>query len=596
MSNLNEGVILDIEVYPNYFLASFKSLRTNKIVKIETSTTVSREDAVRLRKILNKTTIGFNSWRYDIPILMWVIKNKPDVHEIYKKSKSIIEGDLKPYTLYNMYSNPENLNHVDISEPSPAVMVSLKGYGARIGSKKLWDLPYDPHTYLNDKEKKIVSDYCVNDLETTFDLFTAIYGRLELRQNMSEEYGIDLMSKSDAQIAESVFVSELEYDGKAPTLPLSYSIKYTAPDCVRFENEKLLELFDKITATSFTLNKAGQVSMPKHLSNTKIVIGETTYKIGIGGLHSQEKKMVVKSNDTHVLRNADVASYYPSMILEFKWSPKQFGARFLSVYREIYNTRLKAKAEGIKTVNEGLKIVLNGSFGKLGSKYSKLYSPDLMLHVTLTGQLMLLMLIERLEKQDIKVVSSNTDGVEYLCDRSKVDLAEMIIFDWELETGMVMEHGEYKALYARDVNNYIAIYDGYTKAKGIFVESSLMKGRQCPIVFTAIREYLLNGIPIEQTIKNEKDINEFVLSRTVKGGGVWKEEYLGKMVRWYWSKDGQNIAYKSNGNKVPLSDKCNPIMDFHPDNRIPLNLDYSSYIEYTVRNLESLGVDYVAEK
>lgn len=256
-------------------------------------------------------------------------------------------------------------------------------------------------------------------------------------------------------------------------------------------------------------------------------------------------------------------------------------------------SELKNELKQVKTTNEGLKITANGSFGKLGSKYSKLYSPDLMLHVTLTGQLMLLMLIERLENHGITVVSSNTDGVEYYCDRDKIHIAEAIIFDWELDTGMTMEHGEYKALYARDVNNYVAVYDGYTKAKGIFTEQSIMKGRQCPIVFTAIRKFLLDKTPIEETIRNEKEINEFVLSRTVRGGGVYGDSYLGKMVRWYWSNSdtATTINYKSNGNKVPLSDNCKPIMDFGVG--FPADIDYERYIAYAIEQLETMGVKYV---
>lgn len=61
------------------------------------------------------------------------------------------------------------------------------------------------------------------------------------------------------------------------------------------------------------------------------------------------------------------------------------------------------------------KIVLNGTFGKLGSKYSFLYSPNLMIQVTITGQLALLMLIEALEAAGISVVSANTDGIVSRC-------------------------------------------------------------------------------------------------------------------------------------------------------------------------------------
>ena len=256
-------------------------------------------------------------------------------------------------------------------------------------------------------------------------------------------------------------------------------------------------------------------------------------------------------------------------------------------------SQLKAEKKRYDIVNAALKISLNGSYGKLGSMYSFLYAPDLMLTVTITGQLMLLMLIEQLSLNGIRVVSSNTDGIEYYCPRDKVNLAETIIFDWELITGMTMEHGEYKGLYAENVNNYVAVYDGYTKAKGIYAETTLMKGRSTPVVYSAIREYLLNGTDIKEFINNCKDINEFVSGRTVKGGGVWKGEYLGKVVRWYYSINGDVITYMQNGNKVPKTGEMNgvkPIMNL-TDN-IPEDLDYSWYYSEAIKKLDKLGVTY----
>ena len=147
-----------------------------------------------------------------------------------------------------------------------------------------------------------------------------------------------------------------------------------------------------------TLEQAGisafnEVSVVSQFESGTIDITQAT---GIGGLHSQEKSISVVSNETHVMRNADFASYYPFIILNQGLYPKHLGTKFLSVYRSIVETRLRAKADGNKLIAESLKITINGSFGKLGSKYSKLYSPNLMLATTITGQLTLLMLIEQL--------------------------------------------------------------------------------------------------------------------------------------------------------------------------------------------------------
>ena len=331
--------------------------------------------------------------------------------------------------------------------------------------------------------------------------------------------------------------------------------------------------------------------MPTELANKNIVIVSATYKMGIGGLHSPEKSLSVVSNETHVMRNADFTSYYPFIILNLELYPKHLGRKFLDVYRRIVYTRLKAKVSGNKLVADSLKITINGSFGKFGSKYSKLYSPDLLLATTITGQLTLLMLIEQLEKHGISVVSANTDGLEYFCPRDKIELAEALIFDLELATGFEMEHGDYRALHAANVNNYVAVYDGYTKAKGLYAETTLSKGRSTPIVYEAIRRYLLDGTNMSDTIAECTDISQFVSARTVKGGGVYDGEYLGKMVRWYYSLESKGcITYKLNGNKVPKTDGCKPMMDLTDD--VPLDLDYGWYWNEAVLKLKELGVCY----
>ena len=102
---------------------------------------------------------------------------------------------------------------------------------------------------------------------------------------------------------------------------------------------------------------------------------------------------------------------------------------------------------------------------------------------------------------------------------------------------------------------------------------------------------LLDGTRIEDTVYNCKVVNDFCSARTVKGGGIWKESYLGKMVRWYYSnRDGAPITYKLNGNKVPKTDGCFPMMDLTDE--LPHDLDYQWYIDEAVSKLKDLGVDY----
>jgi len=593
-------ICLDIEVLPNYFLIVIKGLQSNKYLKMDmygAGTKLTKEQRSKLNNMLSKyTSFGYNSLRYDMPQINYALSGAT-CRELYENSKKIIENNQPDFITYrNLGIDPRPYDHFDVMEPSPAVMISLKNYGTRVGSKKLQEFYLDPHTAINEDQIRGLTKYCENDVEVTVDLYEAIKDRIELRVEMGKQYGLDLRSKSDAQIAETVITSELKKMGvtaRKPELSNSFKAHYTAPDYVKFKDKKLNELVEMLEDINFEVASNGAVKMPKILANHKIVIGDTTYKMGIGGLHSQEKSISVVSNETHVMRNADFDAYYPFIILNQGLYPKHLGDKFLTVYRSIVERRMKAKREGDKVVNSSLKIVINGSFGKFGSKYSKLYSPNMLLATTITGQLTLLMLIEQMELNDIPVVSANTDGLEYFCPRDKVALAEAIVFDLELVTGFNMEHGEYKSLHAKDVNNYVAVYDGETKAKGIYAETTLSKGRSTPIVYEAIRKYLLDGTSFHTTITTCKDINQFVSARTVKSGGVYKGEYLGKMVRWYYSTDGDKITYSNNGNLVPKTAEGNgvrPMMDLTED--IPEDMDYDWYFDEAVSKLKDLGVDY----
>lgn len=561
-------------------------------------TKLTKEQKNKLNSMLSKyTSFGYNSVKYDMPQINYALSGAT-CQELYENSVKIIEKNQPDWLTYrNLDIEQRRYDHFDVSEPSPAVMISLKNYGTRVGSKRLQEFYLDPHSSISHEQKDGLIAYCENDVDVTVDLYEAIKDRIELRVEMGKEYGLDLRSKSDAQIAETVIASELKKFGvtaKKPSLPNNFKAHYQAPDYIHFKDKKLNELVELLEDINFEIADNGAVKMPKILANHKIVIGDTTYKLGIGGLHSQEKSISVVSDENNVMRNADFDAYYPYIILNQGLYPKHLGKKFLDVYRTIVERRMKAKREGDKVVNSSLKIVINGSFGKFGSKYSKLYSPNMLLATTITGQLTLLMLIEQMELHGIPVVSANTDGLEYFCPRDKIALAETIIFDLELVSGYNMEHGEYKALHAKDVNNYVAVYDGYVKSKGIYAETTLSKGRSTPIVYEAIREYLLNGTAINETLDSTEDINQFVSARTVKSGGEYKGEYLGKMVRWYYSTEGDKITYSSNGNLVPKTAEGNgvkPMMDL--TDTLPEDLDYEWYYDEAVSKLKDLGVDYV---
>jgi len=269
---------------------------------------------------------------------------------------------------------------------------------------------------------------------------------------------------------------------------------------------------------------------------------------------------VVTADDEYVIMDFDVTSYYPSIILNQGLYPPHIGPAFLTVYQKIVQQRIEAKRAGNKAVSESLKIAINGSFGKLGSRWSVLYAPGLMVQVTVTGQLALLMLIESLsEVLDCTVVSANTDGVTVRCHKSSVDEALAAVKSWETRTGFGIERADYRGLYSRDVNNYIAILtNGDVKTKGVYGKGlPLHKNPVASICARAVVEYLKTGAPIRQTVESSEDVREFVSIRSVTGGALYRGELIGKVVRWYYTNevsdwDDINIRSKAEFNSEEL--------------------------------------------
>lgn len=581
-----DQVVLDIECYRNYFLVMFKNYEGKKkyfeMYGDEFDGKVL--DIEGIKKVLySYEIVTFNGNNYDIPILTYAMSGACCDY-LKQASDDIIVGNLKPWEFYKRYGLEQpKINHIDLIEPAPAVNISLKLYGGRMHSKRLQDLPIEPDAMITEEQRSILVEYCANDLDTTIDLLNATEDRINLRRTMGVKYGLDLRSKSDAQIAESVIKQEVEKitgnkvrKGKVVTR----SFYYTKPDFVRFDSEQLQNALEIVLNSEFISESNGVIKMSDELANLDIEIGQSTYQLGMGGLHSKEHEVYHTVDEDYDICDFDVGSYYPNIFLQLALYPEALGPDFLTVFNDITKTRLKAKKDGNKLVADSMKIMINGTFGKTGSIYSVLFAPNLMIQTTVTGQLALLMLIERLEKYGISIVSANTDGIVMKVPKAYRESRLLpIIKAWEKHTGFEMEETQYSAVYSRDVNSYIAIKtDGKVKTKGFFATGGLQKSPTNEVCSKAFVEYLKNGTPIEDFIRNHDDFRDFLSVRTVKGGAVKDGEYLGKVVRWYYSTETNGtINYKTNGNKVPRTDCAQPCM-LLPD-EFPSDLDYDWYIK-----------------
>lgn len=277
-----------------------------------------------------------------------------------------------------------------------------------------------------------------------------------------------------------------------------------------------------------------------------------------------------------------------------------------SLKSELAQLELEQRAASNKA--ESLKVTLNGCYGKLGSPYSIFFSPNLMIQVTLTGQLAILMLIERLELAGIHVISANTDGIISRVPRDKRNLFNAIFFDWECDTGYATEETEYISVHSQSVNSYIALKRGKNgeieaKLKGPFAPSGpglpgasgQKKNPNMDICSLAVVEYLKDGTPLEATIRGCTDPRKFVVVKRVTGGAMKDDQKIGKALRWYYATGVEGgFVYVKNGNAVPESIGAKLMMELPEE--LPDDVDYDYYIREAYATLEDLGVAAIDPK
>lgn len=603
----------DMEVYGNYTLVGFRGVESGLYVFYETFNDVATPQSIPLACLQwildNFMIIGFNSKHYDEPMVSMVLAGKTNM-QVKIASNKIIAEEMPGHMVLKQFKvkRVKDLNHIDLKEVAPS-KCSLKLYAGRMHSDRMQDLPFAHDTILSWEQALIIRLYNVKDLKQTGQLYKSLSKQLALRVAIGNEHGEDLRSKSDAQIAESVIASELRRMGIArpqpPTLLPGTVYYYQTPRFINFQTENMKWVLNLIQSTAFVVGEKGSIGLPQHLKDLLIPIGKMKYQMGIGGLHSTEKSIAHIASDDMLLLDTDVESYYPRIIMVLGIFPAQIGPAFLKVYGGIVERRVNAKRRKDKVTADSLKITINGAYGKLGSVFSFLYAPDKIIQVTLTGQLCLLMLIERLEMYGFEVVSANTDGLVTKVPTARRDHFNAIVEQWRDETGFNTEETQYKALYSRDVNNYLAVKEKGYKAKGVFANpwdadpeindtNEQLKHNPANLIsIEAAIACVRFGTPVAETIRKCKDMWKFITVRTVNGGAckLWADggvDYLGKAIRWYYAKgvEGEIVGVLK-GNKVARSDGAKPLMELPTE--LADDIDYEWYEAEAENILKSIA-------
>lgn len=628
-----DEVVCDTETYRNYHLAMFKHIKSGKYFYLEQrgAGKFAYGDMLSYAMWFFKV-VTFNGNRYDLAIIQLACAGAHTV-DIKERSDEIIKDNK---VFHNV--NP-GYNHIDIIEVAPLPDTSLKTYAARTHAKRMQELPIDPDAMLSEKDMDSILEYCCNDCDNTETLLNELRPSIELREAMSAQYKTDLRSKSDAQVAEAVICAELKkltgYWPKRPEYDDTFAFQYTPPEYVRFQTPQLNAALRTIMSATFKLDAGGSPQMPEEIANLKIRIGKSVYKMGMGGLHSSEKSRTFWADELYALIDRDVASFYPFIILNNGYMPEHLGHHFLTVFRTLVERRLYAKdmakeckkkgdaagAEMWATEADGLKITINGTFGKLGSMYSALYAPKLLIQTTITGQLSILMLIEAIELARLSVISANTDGFVTHCPHTRIAEFTAIVEEWERITNFKTEETRYGCLASRDVNSYLAAklkfddklkvwtneldsnpksryYDEQvgikSKGSGVYCErgsalnSPLSKNPEYLVLNDALCAWIAFGKRPEETIAECNDVRRFIAAKNVRGGGHQDGLYLGKVVRWYMAKGHFSaINYAVSGNQVGGTSGAKPLMELPDD--VPLDLNRQWYVEKAYETLDKLG-------
>lgn len=133
-------------------------------------------------------------------------------------------------------------------------------------------------------------------------------------------------------------------------------------------------------------------------------------------------------------------------------------------------------------------------------------------------------------------------------------------------TGLFIEDSFYSKVIQIDVNDYIGVYTDHTieqehlKLKGCFeINKELYKDSSMKIVPIALKEYFVNNIPIEQTIRNHTNIFDFCLRLKLNSktqgyyekieNGILSTESLQRTTRYYISNKGGSLVKVFEGNK-----------------------------------------------
>ena len=591
-------VIYDVETFKSAFIYRDS---TGVCFEISDRKNEGKEFRSYLDSLIDadEVMVGFNNVYFDYSIIHNVYDRFQSItsSDIFELAQSIINGDkfksaIWPNDRYIKQIDLFLINHFD----NMAKRTSLKNLEFVLRMNNVQELPYSPDKDLSSNEIDEVIDYCGNDIEATIRFYYRCLPAIEFREKLTREYGIDFTNHNNVKIGKDIFISILE--SKSPGIcygrdergrkiikqtlrPNGINLGEIIFPYIKFKNKAAQEFLDKFKKKTIFETKGVFKNLGLNCYNTPLVYGT-------GGVHGSVDDCVVCENEEYKIIDADVKSFYPNISIANNLYPEHLTELFVEEYRKLYEERSKYPKGSLE--NEAYKLALNGTYGNSNSKFSPFYDPAFTMSITINGQLLLTMLIDMLAPQ-IKIVQANTDGITAYVPVHIEHKFHSICEEWSKITNLELEFVEYKKMFIKNVNNYLAIRkDGKVKRKGLFeYNRQFHQNHSSLIIPKAVEQFLVYNVPIIQTVYSCDDCFDLMIQARCNRDSFLaldKNEKMGRNLRYYAALRGYELFKHSPPLKGKTNDRwfaieknqtifpCNRADTFDVD-----NLNYGYYIE-----------------
>lgn len=448
-------------------------------------------------------------------------------------------------------------------------------------------VPFDIDRKLTEAEIAETVKYCRHDVEQTIEVFMQRKNEFDARMDLLKMFDLPLvyLGKTDAQLTAIILGAE------RPARPRD--------DEFDIETLACLDLGPYDFIRTWYLDPANQ----DYSATLDFDIAGCPHKCAWGGLHGA---LTQYAGDGYFI-NADVESYYPAEMIEHDLLSRN--VHDPSKFKGIRDHRIELKH--VKDPRQkALKLVVNGTFGASKDKFNALYDPRQANMVCVNGQLMLIDLMHKLVRDTgAEIIQSNTDGVLIRMPDdfeggpdAFYDSVDDVAYEWEHRTGMGLEFDEFTRVYQKDVNNYVLVAaDGSMKTKGAYVKKLGPLDCDLAVVNKALVDYMVHGVPVEDTIAADDDLIDY--QRVVKVSGKYKygvhghERLTDKCFRVFAStRDSDGLVGRVKAGKAKPEKFGNTSEHSFIDNgdvhgkKCPAYLDKSWYIQLAKTRLAQFGV------